>query len=59
MFHAEFTLLVDRWSRWALDVVRGWPSDTKAATPDRKSLAAIQRKMERRQRERKSSEESA
>ena len=60
VFLGEFSLLVDTWSRWALDVVRKWPSDMEAATPDRDALAAINRKMERRLRElRKLREESA
>ena len=60
VFLGEFALLVDTWSRWALDVVGRWPSDTEAAKPDRDALAAINRKTERRLRElRKLREESA
>jgi PadR family transcriptional regulator AphA len=59
-FHSEFSLLVDRWAGWALEVVGKWPSDTRAAKPDREALAAITRKLERRLRElQRMAEESA
>ena len=46
-FLAEFTLLVERWSTWALGIVEDWPEDVREATPDLDALEAITRKVER------------
>jgi DNA-binding PadR family transcriptional regulator len=47
-FLAEFTLLVERWSSWALGIVDDWPDDIGDARPDLGALEAITRAVEAR-----------
>jgi DNA-binding PadR family transcriptional regulator len=46
-FLGEFTLLVERWSTWALGVVEDWPDDLGKARPDLDALEEITVKVER------------
>jgi len=46
-FLSEFTLLVERWASWALEVVEDWPEDPGKAVPDLEALAEITGKIER------------
>ncbi len=57
-FLTEFALMVDRWARWALGVVKRWPENAAAAKPDRPALVSITRRLERRLRELRNEEKA-
>lgn len=44
----EFEEAMERWARWALDVVDTWPDDIRAAEPDWAALAEMARRVETR-----------
>jgi DNA-binding PadR family transcriptional regulator len=46
-FLSELTLLVERWSTWALGVVEEWPDDLAEAAPNLEALEEITQKVER------------
>jgi PadR family transcriptional regulator, regulatory protein AphA len=43
-FLTDYYAMVDGWARWAAEVVRDWPDDPGAATPDLAVLAETARK---------------